>query len=103
MQEALDKLCGEWEDIFLLHPLYISHTKLLPLDINAGDYPPITQKQYTLPLKHIQWVCEALEMLEKARTISQSISPWSSPYVMVPSKAQPGELPQKCFVWTIML
>ena len=30
--------------------------KLLTLDIDMGDHPPTAQKQYTLTLKHTQWV-----------------------------------------------
>ena len=63
------------------------------MDIDTGDHPPIAQKPYTLP--KCQWVCEELGMLGKPGIISQSIHPWSSPIIIVPKKAQPGEIPQK--------
>ena len=52
------------------------------------------QKPYTLPLKYNQWVCEELEMLEKAGIIS--LGNLSGPNFIVPNKAQPEDLPQKC-------
>ena len=57
--------------IFLLCQGDIHHTKLLTLDIYRGDHPPITQKLYTLLLKHTQWVCEQLEMLEKLELLHE--------------------------------
>ena len=65
------------------------------MDIDTEDHPSIAQKPYTLPLKHTEWVSEELKMLEKAGTILQCVSPWSSPIVIVLKKAQPGDL---CFI-----
>ena len=42
-----------YKDIFSLHQGDINHTKLLTMDIDTVDHPPITQKHYILPLKHI--------------------------------------------------
>ena len=53
-QRALEELCEECKDIFSLNQNNISHTKLLTVDNNTADNPPMTQKLYTLPLKHIQ-------------------------------------------------
>ena len=61
------------------------------LEINTGDSPPITQKPYTLPLKHATWVQKELEILEKAGVIVRSVSPWASPIVVVPKRTAPGE------------
>ena len=46
--------------------------------------------------KHAQWVHEELDILEKTGSISWCAFPWSSPFVIVPKKVQPGEQPQKC-------
>ena len=46
--------------MFLLHQGDIGHTKLITMDIDTGDHPPIALKSYTLPLKHIQWECISL-------------------------------------------
>ena len=29
---------------------------MFEIEIDTGDSPPITQKPYTLPLKHVAWV-----------------------------------------------
>ena len=41
------------------------------MEIDTGDSPPITQKPYTLPLKHAKWVQKELEILEKAGVIHE--------------------------------
>ena len=61
----------------------------------TGDSLPITQKPYTLPLKHTTWVQRELEILEKAGVIVRSVSPWASPIVMVPKRTAPGEPPKR--------
>ena len=66
---------------------------LLEVEIDTGDSPPITQKSYTLPLKHTTWVQRELEILEKAGVIVRSVSPWASPIVIVPKRTAPGEPP----------
>ena len=63
---------------------------LLEVEIDTGDSLPITQKPYTLPLKHTTWVQRELEILEKASVIMRSVSPWASPIVMVPKRTAPG-------------
>ena len=65
------------------------------MDIPTGDNPPVCQRPYTLALKHIQWVQEEIETLEKAGIITKSISPWASPIVIVPKKTAPGEPPRR--------
>ena len=60
-----------------------------------GDSPPITQKPYTLPLKHADWVQRELEILGKAEVIVRSVSPWASPIVVVPKRTTPGEPPKR--------
>ena len=65
------------------------------MEIDTGDSPPITQKPYTLPLKHAKWVQKELEILEKAGVIVRSVSPWASPIVVVPKRTAPGEPPKQ--------
>ena len=50
----------------------IGKTPLLEVEIDTGDSLPITQKPYTLPLKHTTWVQRELEILEKASVIEVS-------------------------------
>ena len=71
---------------------------MIEIEINTSDSPPITQRPYTLPLKHASWVQKELEILEKAGVIVRSVSPWPSPIVMVPKRASPGKPPKRRFV-----
>ena len=72
----------------------LEKTPLLEVEIDTGDSLPITQKPYTLPLKHTSWVQRELEILEKAGVIVRSVSPWASPIVVVPKRTAPGEPPK---------
>ena len=70
-------------------------TPLLKMDIPTRDSPSITQRPYTLALKHVQWVQEEIEILEKAGIIAKSVSLWASPIVIVPKKTDPGDPPRR--------
>ena len=89
------ELCNGYTDIFSKSSEDIGHTPLLKMDIDTGDSPPVCQKPYSLPLKHVEWVTKELEILEKAGVISRSVSPWASPIVIVPKKSEPGEPPRR--------
>ena len=89
------ELCNKYTDIFSRSSEDIGHTPLLQMDIDTGDSPPVCQKPYSLPLKHVEWVTKELEILEKAGVISRSVSPWASPIVIVPKKSEPGEPPRR--------
>ena len=94
-KQAFKDLCIEFKDIFSTDSGDIGKTPLLEVEIDTGDSPPITQKPYTLPLKHTEWVQRELEILEKAGVIVQSVSPWASPIVVVPKRTAPGEPPKQ--------
>ena len=94
-QKAFKVVCTEFNDIFSTDSGDIGKTHLLEVEIDTGDSLPITQKPYTLPLKHTAWVQRELEILEKARVIVRSISPWASPIVVVPKRTAPGEPPKQ--------
>ena len=83
-QKVFKDLCMEFKDIFSMDSGDIGKTPLLEVEIDTGDSLPITQKPYTLPLKHTTWVQRELEILEKAGVIVRSVSPWASPTVVVP-------------------
>ena len=91
---AFKELCTEFNDIFSTDSGDIGKTSLLEVEIDTGDSLPITQKPYTLPLKHTAWVQRELEILEKAGIIVRSVSPWASPIVVVPKRTAPGEPPK---------
>ena len=94
-QNAFIELCHEFKDIFSVDLGDIGKTPLVEMEIDTGDSPPITQKPYTLPLKHAEWVQKELEILEKAGVIVRSVSPWASPIVVVPKRTAPGEPPKR--------
>ena len=94
-QNAFKELCHEFKDIFLVDSGDIGKTPLVEMEIDTGDIPPISQKPYTLPLKHAEWVQKELEILEKAGVIVRSVSPWASPIVVVPKRSAPGEPPKR--------
>ena len=94
-QKAFQDLCCEFNDIFSVDSGDIGKTPLVEMEIDTGDSPPITQKPYTLPLKHAEWVQKELEILEKAGVIVRSVSPWASPIVVVPKRSAPGEPPKR--------
>ena len=94
-QNAFKELCNEFKDIFSIDSSDIGKTPLIEMEIDTGDSLPITQKPYTLPLKHATWVEKELEILEKAGVIVRSVSPWASPIVIVPKRTAPGEPPRR--------
>ena len=94
-QNAFKDLCTEFSDIFSTDSSDIGKTPLLEVEIDTGDNLPITQKPYTLPLKHTTWVQRELEILEKASVIVRSVSLWASPIVMVPKITAPGKPPKR--------
>ena len=98
--EVLDKykkeLCEEYKDIFSKDSSDIGKTPLITMEIKTGDSPPVCQRPYNLPLKHIDWVQKELDTLKKAGLIiTRSVSPWASPIVIVPKRTAPGEPPKK--------
>ena len=94
-KQDFEELCQEFDDIFSKDSADLGKTPLLKMDIPTGDNPPVCQRPYTLALKHIQWVQEEIETLERAGIITKSISPWASPIVIVPKKTAPGEPPRR--------
>ena len=93
-RNAFKDFCTEFNDIFSTDSGDIGKTPLLEVEIDTSDSLPITQKPYTLPLKHTTWLQRELETLEKAGVIVRSLSPWASPIVVVPKRTAPGEPPK---------
>ena len=94
-KKEFQELYEEYKDIFSKGPSDIGKTPLITMEIETRDSPPVCQKPYNLPLKHVDWVQKELDTLEKAGVITHSISPWASPIVIVPKRTEPGELPKK--------
>ena len=91
IRQKFEELCEEYGDSFSKNNEDISRTKLVKMDIDTGDSPPLSSGLYTLPLKHYEWVQRQIESLEHAGVITKSMSKWASPIVRVPKKSAPGE------------
>ena len=74
-QNTFKELCDKYKYIFSTDSSNIGKTPLIEMEIDTDDSPPITQRPYTLPLKHAAWVQKELEILEKAGVIVRSVSP----------------------------
>ena len=87
--------CEIYDDIISKNSGDIGKTMLVEIEIEMGNHPPIALKPYTVPLKHYKWVQKEIETLERAGIIERSISPWTSPVVIIPKKSAPGEPPRR--------
>ena len=91
IRQKFEELCEEYGEAFSKNNEDIGRTKLVKMDIDTGDSPPVSSRPYTLPLKHYEWVQREIESLECAGVITKSMSKWASPIVVVPKKSAPGE------------
>ena len=94
-RQAFEELCEEFADVFSQDSGDLGKTPLMKMEIPMGDNPPMSQRPYGLALKHVQWIQEEIETLERAGVIMKSISPWASPIVIVPKKTSLGEPPRR--------
>ena len=95
IRQKFEELCDEYGEAFSKNNEDIGRTKLVKMDIDTGDSPLVSLRPYTLPLKHYEWVQREIESLERAGVITQSISKWASPIVIIPKKSAPGEPPKR--------
>ena len=93
-KKQLEELCIEFKEIFSNSSKDIGRTPLIKMDIDMGNSPPICQRPYNLPLKHAEWVKKELHILEEVGVIVKTVSPWTSPIVVVPKKSVPREPPK---------
>ena len=95
IRQKFEELCEEYGETFSKNNEDISRTKLVKMDTDTGDSPPVSSRPYTLPLKHYEWVQREVESLERAGVITKSMSKWASPIVIVPKKSAPREPPKR--------
>ena len=95
IRQKFEELCDEYGEAFSKNEEDVGRTKLVKMDIDTGDSPPVSSRPYTLPLKHYEWVQREIESLERAGVITKSMSKWASPIVVVPKKSAPGEPPKR--------
>ena len=95
IRQKFKELCEEYGEAFSKSNEDIGRTKLVKMDIDTGDSPPVSSRPYTLPLKHYEWVQRQIESLEHAGVITKSMSKWASPIVIVPKKSAPNGTPEE--------
>ena len=95
IRQKFEELYDEYGEAFSKNNEDISRTKLVKMDIDTGDNPPVSSRPYTFPLKHYEWVQGEIESFERAGVITKSMSKWASPIVVVPKKSAPGEPPKR--------
>ena len=95
IHQSFEELCEEYGQAFSKHNKDIGRTKLVKMDIDTGDSPPVSSRPYTLSLKHYEWVQREIESLEWAGVITKSMSKWASPIVIVPKSSAPREPPKR--------
>ena len=95
VHQRFEELCEEYGEVFSTHNEDIGRTRLVKMDIDTRDSPPMSSRPYTLPLKHYEWVQREIESLERVGVIKKSMSNWASPIVIVPKKSAPGEPPKR--------
>ena len=94
IRQRFEELCEEYGESFSKNNEDIGRTKLVKMDIDTEDSPPVSSRPYTLPLKHYEWVQREIKSLECAGVITKSMSKWASPIVVVPKNQLPGN-PQR--------
>ena len=87
IHQRFAELSEEYSQAFSKHSEDIGRTKLVKMDIDTGDSPPVSSRPYTSPLKHYEWVQREIESLEWAGVITKSVSKWASPTVIVSKKS----------------
>ena len=71
VKQKFKESCERYEDAFSRNNQDIGRTKLVKMDIDTGDSPPVSSIPYTLPLKHYEWVQREIESLERAGVITK--------------------------------
>ena len=71
IRQRFQELCEEYGEAFSKNNEDISRTKLVKMDIDTGNSPPVSSRPYTLPLKHYEWVQREIESLECAGVITK--------------------------------
>ena len=95
IRQRFKELCEEYGEVFSKNNEDIGRTKLVKIDIDTGDSPPVSSRPYTLPLKHYEWVQREIESLECVGVITKSMFKWASPIVVIPKKSSPEEPPKR--------
>ena len=83
-QQQLDDLLGTFKDQFTKDEMTIGTAPLTQMSIDTGDSDPVSQKPYSVAMKHYQWVKEEIDKLLEAGVIRNSHSSWLALTIVVP-------------------
>ena len=64
VKQKFQELREKYEGAFSKNNEDIGRMKLVKMDIDTGDSPPVSSRPYTLPLKHYEWVQREIEYLD---------------------------------------
>jgi len=84
-KDAFAALLLEFHDLFILSDTDQGYCTVHPHEINTEDANPIKQATRRIPYHRRQALEELIESLLSKGVISESVSPWASPIVLVPS------------------
>lgn len=76
-----------YNDVFYVDGDKLSHTKVATHKINTSVDKPIFSRQYRVPTIHKNVITEHVDKMLKENIIQESASPWNSPLIVVPKKA----------------
>ena len=85
-EKKLGKLIERNQDIFSKDDYDIGHTTLIEHEIDTGDAKPVKQNAYRANPRNKVLIKKEVDEMLKRGIIEPSLSPWSSPVVMVPKK-----------------
>ena len=63
----------------------IGTTHLTEIQIDTGDSEPVSQRPYSIPMKHHDWVKNEINKLLDVQVIHSSHSSLSAPIIVVPN------------------
>ena len=63
IQQQLDNLLGTFKDQFAKDEMTIGTIPLTQMSIDTGDSDPVSQKPYSIAMKHYNWVKEEIDTL----------------------------------------
>ena len=78
------------QENFIVHSTDLGRTHLNPHKIDTGDSPPIHQGPRRLPLSKKEVADKEIKRMLDMGVIKKSVSPWSSPIVLVSKKGGEG-------------
>ena len=84
VQNDLELLLQEYELQSTKDETSIGTTPLTSMTIDTGTSEPVSQKPYSIAMKHYQWVKDENEKLLTAKVIHTSCSSWLAPIIVVP-------------------